>query len=500
MPDSFIHGIEVVEIDSGPRPISTVRSAVIGLVGTAPDAAAAVAATLTSGNVAADTALVWTAVSDGAAGNTLRVILVDPGAASQALAVAVSDTLITVRLATDATAAITSTAALVMAAVNAHAQAGLLVDVTALSPSDGSGVLSAWPKQLSLAGGLDAALPLNTPVLVTTRSAAARFGTAGTIPAALDAIWDQNGAWVVVIRVTAGVDKAATVTNLLGNSATYTGVHGLLAAETAVHVTPRLLIVPGYSDESTVVAELIGLAERLRAVIIADGPNSTDAAAIAYREEFGSDRVYLVDPQVQVWDSTTNAPTTQVASPRVAGLIAKSDTERGFWWSPSNQTINGITGTARPIDFQLGQADSAANYLNENEVATIIRQDGYRLWGNRSCASDPKWAFLSVRRTADMIHESMIAAHLWAVDRNITKTYVEDVLAGINAYLAHLQVLGAIIGGRAWADPELNTPDQIAQGKVYFDFDFSACYPAEHITFRSHLVNDYLVDLFKTAA
>ena len=27
-----------------------------------------------------------------------------------------------------------------------------------------------------------------------------------------------------------------------------------------------------------------------------------------------------------------------------------------------------------------------------------------------------------------------------------------------------------------------------------FDFDFSAAYPAEHITFRSHLVNDYLVE------
>ncbi|SMG62548.1 [weak similarity to] major tail sheath protein, partial [methanotrophic bacterial endosymbiont of Bathymodiolus sp.] len=39
------------------------------------------------------------------------------------------------------------------------------------------------------------------------------------------------------------------------------------------------------------------------------------------------------------------------ASTRIAGLIAKSDNERGFWWSPSNREINGITGTARSIDF-----------------------------------------------------------------------------------------------------------------------------------------------------
>jgi phage tail sheath protein FI len=38
MPEQFLHGVEVVEIDSGPRPIQTVRSSVIGLIGTAPEA------------------------------------------------------------------------------------------------------------------------------------------------------------------------------------------------------------------------------------------------------------------------------------------------------------------------------------------------------------------------------------------------------------------------------------------------------------------------------
>lgn len=60
--------------------------------------------------------------------------------------------------------------------------------------------------------------------------------------------------------------------------------------------------------------------------------------------------------------------------------------------------------------------------------------------------------------------------------------------------------VGAVLGGRCWADEELNTPDQIAQGKVYFDFDFTPPYPAEHITFRSHLVNDYLVEILPAAA
>ncbi len=36
MADQYLHGVEVLEIDDGSRPIKTVKSSVIGLVGTAP--------------------------------------------------------------------------------------------------------------------------------------------------------------------------------------------------------------------------------------------------------------------------------------------------------------------------------------------------------------------------------------------------------------------------------------------------------------------------------
>ncbi len=85
---------------------------------------------------------------------------------------------------------------------------------------------------------------------------------------------------------------------------------------------------------------------------------------------------------------------------------------------------------------------------------------------------------------------------MYAVDRGITKNFVTEIVEGVNAYLRHLVSIGAILGGSCWVDQALNTPDQIAQGKVYFDFDFTPAYPAEHITMRSHLVNDYIKEIF----
>ncbi len=389
MPEQFLHGVEVVEIDTGTRPIRTVRSSVIGLVGTAPDA-----------------------------------------------------------------------------------------DVDKF--------------------------PLNTPVLIAgRRSEAAGLGASGTLAPAIDDIFDQAGAVVVVIRVEEGADDAATLSNIIGGIDNVTGaplgLQVLLAAESVVKVSPRLIVVPEFSQEQAVVSELVSIATKLRAIIIADGPNSTDADAITYRENFGSDRIYLVDPWVKVWDTVTSQEIVRPASARVAGVIAKSDAERGFWHSPSNRLIDGITGTARAIDFTLGDATSRANILNENEVTTIIQRDGYRLWGNRGLSADPKWAFIKRRRVADMINESIMQAHFWAVDRNADRTYFEDVIEGVNAYGRRMITVGALVGFKCWADPDLNTPEELEAGKVYFDYDWVETPTAEHITFRSMINNGYLSEVLPTA-
>ncbi|WP_341815460.1 phage tail sheath subtilisin-like domain-containing protein [Wolbachia endosymbiont (group B) of Idaea biselata] len=336
--------------------------------------------------------------------------------------------------------------------------------------------------------------PLNSPVLIVgSLKEAAKLGKSGTLPSAINGIFSQIGATVVVIRV----EESETIQNIIGGvdkeTGEYQGIEAFLSSESIVHVLPRILIAPQFTHQlpedgkNPAVAALVPIAEKLRSIIVADGPNTNDEEAIKWRKSVGSSRVYVVDPWVKVFIEGKE----EILPPSsfVAGLIAKVDSEQGFWHSPSNKEINGIIGTSRPIDFTLGNTNCRANHLNENEVTTIIHQNGYRLWGNRTCSNDAKWTFLSVRRTADLINDSLLRAHLWAVDRNITKTYIDDVIEGVNSYLANLKAQGAIISGKCYATPELNTPANIASGKVSFDFEFTPPYPAEQITFRSHLVS-----------
>lgn len=484
----FLHGVEVIEIDDGSRPIQTVKSAVIGLVGTAPGAASAVAASLTLGSAILNDGLVFSAKTAGTEGNAISVEILPQLEASAALAVTVDGNKIKIALGTDADAALTSTADEVKAAIEAEAAGAELVSVVALG--DGSGDVTPAPRTY-LAGGTAEPFPLGKPVAVPgSRKRAEGLGKGGTLPAAIDDIFDQTGALVIVVRVDEGGTEAETQANIIN------GMQGWLDSQTETGYTPRILVAPEFSQVDAVSSEGEAKAKRLHAIFYSDCERvASYTDAIKRARQFG-ERVEVTWPWVRVFDTELAKEIDRPYSARAAGLRARIDAEKGFWWSKSNQQVYGIVGTSQPVDWSLGDPNTTANMLNENKVSTIIREGGFRHWGNRTCSVDPKWTFEQTRRTADIINDSVQRSHMWAVDRNITKTYVDDVTAGVNAYLRELKALGAILGGECWADKELNTPATIQKGVVYFDFDFCPPYPAEHIVFRSRLNNDYLEEVF----
>lgn len=345
----------------------------------------------------------------------------------------------------------------------------------------------------------DAAFPLNTPVLLAGPRQAAALGAEGTLLDAYNAAYAQGVSSIVIIRVAPGEAPAATLTNVAGTAAEGSGVWALLDAPNVLGLTPRILAAPGFavaaSSGSPVVSGLVSVADRLRAVAIVDGPNTTEADAVSGADTFGSARLYIVDPAVRVWDAATSGYVTRPASAYVAGALSASDAKRGFWWSPSNQVLQGVAGTARPVSWAISNPDTEANRLNEAGVATIVRKDGFRLWGNRSTADDPNWAFLSVRRTADMIYESIEEALLWAMDRPFSAQLLLDLRDSIQAYLATLEGRRAILGGSVWIDPELNTEATLKAGQLFLNFDIEPPAPLEHLVLQAHRNGDYYEEL-----
>lgn len=126
-----------------------------------------VQATLSCNPAGDDNALTFTAVAYGADGNSITIEYVDPAANDAELSVSVTDTAITVNLATDEAGLITSTAADVLAAIEAAPAADALVTVVIDASDtgagdDGSGVVTALASA-PMTGGEGTSIDVSPP-------------------------------------------------------------------------------------------------------------------------------------------------------------------------------------------------------------------------------------------------------------------------------------------------------------------------------------------------
>lgn len=217
-----------------------------------------------------------------------------------------------------------------------------------------------------------------------------------------------------------------------------------------------------------------------------------------YADDWGSDRVFIIDPAVTVFEGGANV--VWPASGFVGGLIARVDRGEGYHVSPSNHEIYGITGTARPITFFQGDPNTEQNLLNEVRIATIIRESGFRLWGNETPSTEPLNKFLSVRRTHDVVADSIQSAHLWAMDRPFSLQLLVDIAETVNGFLRQMRNRGVLLGGKVWLDPAKNTATTWVAGQLYVDYDAEAPAPMQRLTFQFNRNTGYYNELAAAAA
>lgn len=346
----------------------------------------------------------------------------------------------------------------------------------------------------------------------------------GTLVSALDIIFKYIGALVVVVRIPeVSMDNDGFLANVVGQTldpafGMPTGIQAFGHAKEITGYQPKLLIAPSLSHFPLYIAEgglvdmpvavaLEEMAEDLRGVAIVEAPmmnnvglpESSFALTSIAGSLFDSRRIMMVDSMGL--DLSPGVGLGLVSSSAsVAGAIALNDAENGIHTSPSNRPLKGFATTFRPIPFRFGDENCEANLLNEQNIAVIINQGGMRLWGGRVLSNNAEWQFINHVRLNDMIMESLLAAHMWAVDKNITKNYNDEVTENVNNFLRALQKDSVISGGRCWVDPDKNDAASMEAGRVYFSFDYGRYGVAEHIIFDAAINPDYTIEAVFGAA
>lgn len=490
------HGVRVLEDISGVRPLPTIETAVGGIVVIAPDAQGVLTASASIGVEADNTGLTLTAKTAGAPGNLGAITLEDPIAAESPLAVTVDGKLVTVSLETDVDGDLVSTAAEVLAAVNAVAAAPFTLAHT--GDSDGSGVMSIV-RRTYLAGGEDEPFPLKKAVLLAgDKSKFNKLDPAGENGGSMaDAkyVFSQGYPYLIVVRVAEGVDQGATDANVIE------GLEILKAAKAQVGEEPRNLGAPGL-DTFPVAKALESMLDdhRAFAYVLARGPDGTSIAAtkeeaVDYYNRFAARDMMVLWPRITVFDrdEATDIPISPVGV--AVGLRAKIDDEVGWNKTISNVPVELMTGTEVPVSWSLTNPNTAAGYLNRNGVTTFAPNNGWRFWGSRTCSDDTRYRFESASRTYAVLADTIAYGHAWAVDARMGPSLLKDIVGSCNNKFATLTTDNLIVGATAWLDKDKNPTSELALGHGRVDFDFSPTPPLEQLDFVAHITDSYLVRL-----
>lgn len=470
-------------------------------------------------------------------------------------------------------------------------------------------------------GADEEAFPLNTNVYLHTSDTAlvAKAGTGGWLPDALRALIDQLGvaqgaAKVVVRRVAAGVNTAATVANVLGQANDNSGIYGLIDAGEEHGVTPRIVVCEltdwtngngvdaitltaagdnltaapavvfsgGGSDPGKVLPTAIavlgtgGNAEKvvsitltstganltqaptisftgggsegdkvlptatctiaqlanpvcaalpailntLRAHAIVQGPSTSYAAWLNWRETMQSERL-IPTPAQRVLVAEGGNTVARDFAPRLAGIMVRRDNEKGGspLYSCANQPVYGIVGVSRRVRFNLADPNNEGGDIIAANGGVIARGDvgvesalgsgGFLYWGTDNLSEDPLWQFYHVTRGRDYIELAQMKTLRKYLGRtNITRQTVQAIINTVSTQLARLRNRGEIIDFRVGFEADKNLPEDLRLGFLTIFFRAEEVPVLRKITVHSRryrealdtLVNQIAVQLASISA
>lgn len=473
MSADFLHGVETIVVEKGARPIKGVKTAVIGLIGTAP------------------------MLDVASADRTLNSPVIVRSPVDAARYFGANRTGFTIPAALDA--------------IFDQGNGPICIVVNVLDPATDVTAVLAEAKTFGTDGKITLAHPQVSAVVVkssdgnTTHAA----GTAYTVDAATGVITRvaggtiAAGAAVVVDYSWLDPSKtlAADIIGAVDVDGNRSGLQALIGTYNLFGFAAKMIIAPGYCTQLAVSTEMIAVADKLRSMALIDAPiGTTVQEAITGRGPSGtinfntsSKRAILCYPHVKRYDTATDTEVLEPLSQRLAGVIAAKDVEKGYWWSPSNTEIKGITGMELPITALINDSTTEANALNEAGIVTLFNSfgTGIRTWGNRSAAfpvnTDPA-NFINIQRTADMVHESLELASLQFLDMPLTQALIDSIRESGNGFIRTLVQRGALLpGSKVVYDPTRNSVTELAAGHVVFGLDFMVPPPAERITFESFI-------------
>jgi hypothetical protein len=285
-----------------------------------------------------------------------------------------------------------------------------------------------------------------------------------------------------------------------------TGIYALLKADIF-----NLLCIPpdvrsGDTDVNVLGHALNDICVPRRAMLIVDSPAawSANKATAANAAKAGlanlnlsginARNAALYFPRVVEADLLSQGqPSTFAPCGIVAGIMARTDSQRGVWKAPAglDASLNGIMG----FDVELKDSDSGVlNPLGINCLRSFPPVNGRVVWGSRTLRGADQLAddykYVPVRRLALFMEESLFRGTQWVVFEPNDEPLWAQIRLNVGAFMHDLFVQGAFQGTTpkdayfVKCDSESTTQNDINLGIVNIVVGYAPLKPAEFVVIK----------------
>jgi phage tail sheath protein FI len=218
---------------------------------------------------------------------------------------------------------------------------------------------------------------------------------------------------------------------------------------------------------------------------ILSSPSSAGAIS-AHQPSVASKYAAYYYPWLNVIHPKTGKTILLPPNGHVAGIYARSDSERGVHKDPANEIIRGIDS----LQFQL--VDQQQAILNPRGI-NVLRNfsgAGNLVWGGRTTTRDPDWKYINVRRLFIFMEKSIQRGTQWVVFENNDEPLWARVRRSIGDFLTRLWMDGMLQGRTkeeayfVRCDRTTMTQADIDNGRLICLIGVAPVKPAEFVIFR----------------
>lgn len=274
----------------------------------------------------------------------------------------------------------------------------------------------------------------------------------------------------------------------------YKGLENVEQVFPQLSVLPGTIIAPGWSHMPSVGIAMTSKTKEIngsfscQSILDIDTTEADGASVYSDAAAWKNDNSYTDKNNIVVWPKAkVGEDKTYYFSALIAPLMAFIDNQNEGvpYVSPSNKQAK-ITATVLESGEEVRLDRVQGNLLNSNGIMTAINMDGWKAWGNRTGAypstSDPKDAFISVRRMFDWWGNTFIRTYFQKVDDPTNLRLVDNIVDSENIRANGYQAKQQIAGAKIEFNHDENPLTDIIDGKIVFHQYLTPYPPARSIT------------------